>query len=195
MKHQTVVATVLLGGVLLWAAPAAAQQEEMAEAMAAWQQAGQPGAQHEHLAKYVGSWQAEGKMWMDPSGEPTTMSSTAEYRMIMDGRFLEEIITSDLMGQPFYGRGIYGYNNLTGEVQAVWIDNMSTGIYSYVGTINEAGDEIVLVGSYTDPVTMERGETRSVMTISENEIRSVAYQIVNGQEQKTMEVIARRVRS
>ena len=131
-------------------------------------------------------------MWMDPSGEPMVMPATAEYRMIMDGRYLEEIITSEFMGQPFSRRGLYGYNNVTGKVQAIWIDNMSTGIYTYEGTINEAGDEIVLSGSYTDPATKEQNETRNVMRFSDTELHYVGYAIVDGHEQKTSEITARR---
>ena len=112
--------------------------------------------------------------------------------MIMDGRFLEEIITSEFMGQPFSGRGLYGYNNITGKLQSTWIDNMSTGISTYEGTISATGDEMVLHGSYTDPLTKERRETRSVMRISDTELHSVGYEIVNGREQKMMEFTARR---
>jgi hypothetical protein len=181
-----------MGGLMLWAAPVAAQDEDMAAMMEAWQKAGQPGEHHKHLAVIVGSWEAETKMWMDPSGEPTVMPATAQYEMIMDGRFLMETIKSEFMGQPFTGHGLYGFNNNTGKLQASWIDNMSTGIYTYEGSINEAGDEIVLTGKYMDPMTKEWKKTRSVMRISADKIHTTGYETVNGTEQKTMEITATR---
>lgn len=192
MRYRTLFHISVLSGLMLWTAPAAAQ-DEMAEMMAAWQRAGQPGVHHEHLARLVGTWEAETKMWTDPAGEPTVTPATAEYRMVMDGRYLEESITSEFMGQPFSGRGLYAYNNLTGEVQAIWIDNMSTALFAYEGSLNEAGDEMTLTGKYMDPMTKEWKETRSVMRFSESELLYVSYEVVNGQEQKMMEISGRRM--
>lgn len=194
MTRRTLLAMFLLGGLTLWVTPVAAQQEgEMAAEMEAWQKAGQPGMHHKHLAKMVGTWEAETKMWMEgPSADPMVMPATIEYRMIMDGRYLEEIITSQFMGQPFKGRGLYGFNNLTDEVEALWIDNMSTGLYTYDGTINEAGDEIALKGKYMDPVTKEWRETRSVMKISPDRLHYTSYESEDGKEQKMMEITATR---
>ena len=115
-----------------------------------------------------------------------------EYRMIMNGRFLEEVITSDFMGQPFKGRGLYGFNNVTGEVQAVWIDDSSTGIYSYSGSINEAGDEMMLEGKFMDPVTKEWKHSRSVMRMSRDKLHYESYEKSDGSEWKTMEITATR---
>ena len=182
------VAIFLLVSLTLAASSAAAQEDDMAAMMEVWQKAGQPGMHHEHLAALVGTWEAETKFWMAPSADPMTSTATVEYRMIMNGRFLEEMISSDFMGQPFNGRGLYGFNNVTGEVQAVWIDDMSTGIYSYSGSINEAGDEMVLESKYMDPITKEWKHTRSVMRISSNKLHYESYEKSDGQERKTMEL-------
>ena len=124
--RSSLLASLLALALGVFAPTAAAQQQdkEMAEMMEAWQKAGQPGPQHQLLAKLTGQWEAQTKFWMDPAGEPITSQGTMEYRMIMDGRYLEEIITSQFMGQPFSGRGLYGYTNLTDEVEALWIDNV-----------------------------------------------------------------------
>jgi hypothetical protein len=193
MRYRIPLAGALvLGCLALSTSAATAQDEDQAAMMAAYQQAGQPGMHQEQLAALVGSWEAETKFWMDPAGEPMVSSATLEYRMIMDGRYLEEIISSDFMGQPFHGRGLYGYNNVTGQLQAVWIDDMSTGIYTYSGSMNEAGDEMTLTGKYMDPVTKEWRETRSVMKISKDELHYTGWETVNGEEHKTMEITGTR---
>ena len=191
MKYRALFAT-LVAGLVLSAAPAAAQDEDMAAMMEAWQAAGQPGMHHEHLAVLVGSWEAETKMWMDPSGEPTVTPADMSYEMVMDGRYLVETIRSEVMGQPFTGQGLYAFNNVTGKIQARWIDTMSSGIYSYEGSINEAGDEIVLMGKYMDPITKEWTKTRSVMRISADQLHYVSYETADGEERKTMEITATR---
>ncbi|UCF20015.1 MAG: DUF1579 domain-containing protein [Gemmatimonadota bacterium] len=188
MARRTPLLACLLTFLALSASSAAAQEDDMAATMAAWQKAGQPGVQHQHLAALVGTWDAETKFWMDPSAEPMASTGTIEYRMVMDGRYLEEVITSEIMGRPFKGRGLYGYNNVTGELEAVWIDDMSTGIYWYSGSINEAGDEVSLKSKYIDPITKEWRNTRSVMRISSDKLHYESYETFDGQERKTMEI-------
>ena len=192
MRHWNLFFGVLaIGSLTLGTKPAAAQQE-MEAAMAAWAEAGKPGVHHEHLAALTGTWQAETRFWMDPSAEPMVSPATLEYRMIMDGRYLEEIITSEFMGQPFEGRGLYGFNNVTGELQAVWIDDTSTGIFLYSGTINDDGTEMSLTGKYKDPTTGEWRETRSVMRISKDNLHYVSYEVEGTTEKKTMEITGTR---
>jgi hypothetical protein len=175
-----------------WTTAAAAQEDDMAAMMEAWQKAGQPGMHHQHLAVLVGTWEAETKFWMTPGAEPIVTPATAKYEMIMNGRYLEETIISNFMGQPFKGRGLYGFNNVTGELQAMWIDDSSTGIYYYAGSINEAGDEMALKGKFMDPVTKKWTQTRSVMRISADKLHYESYETSDGQERKTMELTAKR---
>ena len=192
MKYRTLIATTLLCGLTLWAAPAVAQDEDAAAVMEAWQKAGQPGTPHKQLAGLVGTWDAETKFWMDPSGEPMVTPTKMKYEMMMDGRFLMETVHSEFGGQQFVGHGVYGYNNVTGKVQATWIDNMSSGIYAYEGSINEAGDEIVMMGKLMDPVTREWVKTRSVMKISADKLHYTSYETRGGEERKMMEITATR---
>jgi hypothetical protein len=180
-----------IGSATLLTRPAVAQEGMEAE-MEAWEKAGQPGPHHQHLAALVGKWEAETKFWGEPSGEPMTSPATIEYRMIMDGRYLEEIITSEFMGEPFKGRGLYGFNNVTGELEAVWIDDMSTGIYQYSGSMNDDGSEMVMKGKYKDPVSGEWRENRSVMKISKDELHYTSYEMDGGKEWKMMEITATR---
>lgn len=192
MMHRAFLICLLaVGSLSLWASPAVAQEGMDAE-MAAWQKAGQPGPQHKQLAALTGTWQAETKFWAEPSAEPMTSPGTIEYRMIMDGRYLEETITSEFMGEPFKGRGLYGFNNVTGELQAVWIDDTSTGIYEYSGSINDDGTEMTLKGKYKDPVSGEWKENRSVMRISKDELHYTSYEVDGGKEWKMMEMTATR---
>jgi hypothetical protein len=192
MIHRALLTGLVAIGSFTLLTPPAFAQEGMEAEMAAWQKAGQPGPHHEHLAAYAGTWQAETKFWPEPSAEPMVSPATIEYRMIMNGRYLEETIASEFMGEPFKGRGLYGFNNLTGEVQAAWIDDTSTGIYLYSGSMSDDGTEMTLKGKYKDPVSGEWRETRSVMRISDDKIHYTSYEVDGGKEWKMMEITGTR---
>lgn len=195
MSHRRIHSVFsLLVGLALWATPATAQEPEAA--MEAWMKAGKPGKQHEQLAALVGTWQAETKVWMDASAPPMTAPGTIAYRMVMGGRFLEEKVSSEFMGSPFSGLGLYGYDNITGKLQAVWVDDLSTAIYSYSGSINEAGDEMILSSRFKDPMSGTWKESRSVMKVSKDNLHYVSYEKAeDGPERKVMEIKATRKKS
>ncbi len=68
-------------------------QDEMtdqAEMMAKWQAFATPGAEHERLKSKVGKWNVTNKMWVIPDAPDSESTGTAEYQMIMDGRYLED---------------------------------------------------------------------------------------------------------
>ena len=193
---------LLTGGAVLcllaFAAPLAAQEGEQemsaetASMMEAMEEAGTPGAVHEALARTAGTWKATVKFWMGPEGEPEVMEATSTIEPIMGGRFVKETVESEWMGKPFHGVSIVGYNNLTGECEAVWYDNMSTALYRYSGSVNEAGDEVTLKGKYKEPGTGTWVETRSVRKIEGDRMVDTAWETRDGQEYKSMEIVYER---
>ena len=54
--------------------------------------------------------------------------------MGLDGRVLIEEVTSSMMGMPFTGHGMTGYDNVTGKYWSTWTDSMSTGLMVSEGT-------------------------------------------------------------
>lgn len=182
---------VLLGWV---GAPLAAQEEqeyaspEMAEMMAAYEKAGMVTEHHKALEKMAGDWELTVKMWMDPSSEPMVSYATSEAEMIFGGRFLSEEVTGEFMGQEFHGHGLTGYNNITGEYEATWIDNFSTRIYQYLGGFNEAGDEFTMKGEQLDPITGEAIPTWSTIRFEGDGMFVEAWEERDGEKVKTMEL-------
>lgn len=191
-----------LGALVFLALPLAAQEKpehgekdhahgaEMASVMESWEKAGTPGEMHRALARTAGEWTAEVRMWMGP--EPTVSEARTTVEPIMNGRFVKETVKSDFMGKPFHGVSIIGFNNVTGEVEAVWYDDHSTGIYVYRGSMNEDGTELKLKGKYKDPSSGEWITTRSVRKIMGDEMRDTAWETRDGEEKKTMEITYRR---
>ena len=157
-----VVSVFTLGLAVAQEAPEmSAEQEAM---MKAWQEAMIPGPQHAEMAKMVGEFTMTVKSYMEPGGEPDVSTGTASRKMIMGGRYLEETVTGTVMGQPFEGRGLTGYDNVTGKWWGTWLDNMSTGINTSHGEWDFQKGVGVFYGDYVDPMTKIITETRGVIT-------------------------------
>jgi hypothetical protein len=170
-----------------------AQEAEMsadqAAAMEAWQQAMIPGAEHAKLADMAGEFTITVKTYEGPGTEPMVSTGTASRKMIMGGRHLQEIIRSEFMGQPFEGRGVVGFNNVTGTYWGTWIDNMSTGVTTNHGEWDFAKGEGVFYGEYIDPMTKEIMETKSVVTLLEGgDERMEMYMMTPTGSFKSMEI-------
>lgn len=119
--------------------------------MALWQKLAQPGEPHKLFAGLAGSWTTTTKEWMESGKPPTESTGTAEMKMLLDGRFLYQEYHAQMMGQPFSGIGIDGYDNVTKKYVTAWIDTMGTGIFMMEGTASADGKTITLKGSHPEP--------------------------------------------
>src|SRR5215510_6178115 len=94
--------------------------EEMMAKLAA------PGPQHERFKKLAGDWNLTVKWTMDPSQPMQVTNSTSTITTLLDGRYCQEQTTGEMMGKPFQGMGLTGYDNALKKYVGVWIDNMGT---------------------------------------------------------------------
>lgn len=146
--------------------------------MKAWMQAATLGENHKALARFVGDWEIGTKSWMDgPQSAPTVSKGTVETRWLMDGRWLIDKVTAEMMGQPFNGASLTGYDNVKKKYVGIWLDSMSTTMMTMEGNFVDPAT-LVMFGRYDDPasgehdrlqrfVTRIEGEDRHVMTIHE----------------------------
>jgi len=140
---------------------AAPTQEQM---MANWQKASTPGEQQKVLENFVGTWTAHVRMQMDPSKPAEESDGTAEGRMVLGGRFVNVIHKGTMMGQPFEGMMLSGYDNIAKKYVASWVDNMSTGIVRYDGSYDKNTRKLMMSSQYMDPMTWKPTHSRSVTT-------------------------------
>ena len=162
---------------------------EQSPEMKAWMEYMTPGPIHEMMAKTVGDWNVNTKYWMDPAGEPMETEGKSSVEMILGGRYMKSTHTGTMMGMPFEGINLQGYDNATGEFTAVWIDNMGTGISVSKGKYDEATNSINFEGSMIDPMTKEDMNFKQVVTfIDDNHFMFEMYSNYNGQEFKSMVV-------
>lgn len=166
MKHG--IRTILWAAcAMCCAAPALSGEEapkltaEQQAVMDAYARAGAPGAAHLALAATVGNYDLKVKSWQDPGAPPEEETGTATRRMILDGRVLVEMLNSKMMGTPFTGHGMTGYDNVSGEYWATWNDSMSTGLMVSHGSCDALG-ACTFKGSWNDPLA--KGPVTARMT-------------------------------
>lgn len=110
-----------------------------------------PGAPHKLFASLAGSWDTKTKEWMMPNKPPVESTGTVEMKMLLDGRFLQQDWNGQMMGQPYTGIGITGYDNVSKRYVTTWLDTMSTGMFTMEGTANSNGKVITLRGEHPEP--------------------------------------------
>ncbi len=119
--------------------------------MEEYKKLGAPGEPHKLFASLAGSWTTKTKEWMEPDKSPTESTGSVEMKMLLDGRFLQQELTGNMMGQPYSGVGITAYDNLRKRYVSTWIDNMGTGIFTMEGTASADGKTITLKGQHAMP--------------------------------------------
>jgi hypothetical protein len=185
-----------LCGVLIFT-PALAQQgqgqpemtpEQKAE-MEAMMKAGAPGAPHKALAATAGNYDLRIRSWTEPGAPPMEETGTATRAMALDGRVRVENASASMMGAPFTGHGMTGYDNATGKYWSTWNDSMSTGLMVSEGTC-DANQTCTFTGSWNDPI--KRAPVTARMTTRWTSPTTEVFEMYgpgrDGKEMKMMEI-------
>lgn len=122
----------------------AADMEKMMKELAT------PGEMHAWLARAAGEWQVETE-GMLPDGTMEKGKATASIRMVLGGRFQEQVLRGTFHGEAFEGRGLTGYDNLTKAFQNYWFDTMGTAPSIAKGQLSEDGKTLDLAGTWDMP--------------------------------------------
>jgi hypothetical protein len=185
---------LLLTVSLAIAAEKKATQMDPQAMMEVYQKLATPGEPHKQLASLAGSWTTKTKFWMEPDKPPTESTGSCEQKMVLDGRFLQQECTGEMMGGPFTGIGVTGYDNHTKKYVSTWMDSMGTGIFVMEGTGSGDGKTFTQKGSHEDPIE-GRMNHRAVTKIVDNNTEIFEmYSEKNGQEVKMMEITYSRKR-
>jgi hypothetical protein len=162
--------------------------EQKAE-MELYMKAGTPGAPHQALASTVGNYHLTIKSWHEPGGPAMEDTGTARRTMALGGRVLVEDVTSAMMGMPFTGHGMRGYDNVSGKHWSTWTDSMSTGVMVSEGTC-DAQQTCRFTGTWNDAVKKRPVTARmtSRWTSPTTEIFEMYGLGKDGKEMKMMEI-------
>ena len=163
------------------------QQKAEMEAM---MKAGTPGAQHQALAATAGTYDMKIRTWHAPNAPAGEDKGTATRTMILGGRVMAEEVSASMMGGPFNGHGMMGYDNVTGKYWSTWNDSMSTGLMVSSGTCDPTGKSCTFTGSWNDPIkkTPIKARMTTKWTSPTTEVFEMYGPGKDGKEMKMMEI-------
>lgn len=171
-----------------------AEEKAMMDAMV---KAGTPGANQQMLASLAGDWTYKARMWMNPAGQPMESTGTVNYTTLYDGRYVQGQYRGDMMGTPFEGLGLMGYDNTSGRYQASWIDSMDTAIMYMTGQYDATAKTLTYTGQMEDPLKPGTKVTvREVVRLTSPDSHTMEwYETRGGKEVKTMEIVYNRAKN
>jgi len=164
--------------------------KDKAEMMKRAEEAGRPGPGHKALEAFLGNWKAEVKCWMEPGGAPNVSQATAKASWVMNGRFLEEDFQGEMMGKPFRGRTIIGFDNVKQMFTSVWYSDMQTSLFTSEGRGDNNNKVITLEGTSSCPATGRTDvPTKIVLRTTSPDKRTLEmFDESQGNNSKTMEI-------
>jgi hypothetical protein len=150
-----------------------------------------PVKEHEYLKKYVGAWDVEVKSWTQPGAAPTVEKAKMKGEVIFGGRYVKCGFDGTMMGQPFNGLQVIGYDLYQKKYVTFWIDSMSTHFSLTSGTIDPMGKALTETGIWPDAMTAGTRKVKIVTTwLADGKFRYDMFMVgPDGKEAKTMEIV------
>ncbi len=174
--------------ILLFSFITFAQDADQEVMMKEWQTYMTPGPEHQMLMDMVGEWEGDITMWMDPSQPPQTTTGTTKYESVMDGRYIIGHYSGVMMGMPFNGMDLTGYDNALKVFQNLWIDNLGTGMMITEGTYDKSSNSLTYKGKMVVPSGQKVDVRNVVKIIDKNHSTFEMYVDMGAGETKTMEI-------
>jgi hypothetical protein len=199
LKWTSVVGIALLGAAigLRAAEKTMTPDEQKAMMMQQMQKYGTPGPNHLVLKQAEGRWTHTIRSWMKPGDKPDVSLGTSENTMVLDGRYLQQKAHGEWNGKPFEGLGYTGYDNVRGEFQSVWMDNMVTGMMLGSGSYDAPSKTVQQSGHFSCPITGDKAmwyRSEWKITDADNQTYSMYGKTPDGKEFKSMEIVYKRMK-
>lgn len=165
------------------AAPAAPSEADM-KAMMDQMMALAP--EHAHLKQYLGTWTTE-TTWSEGDVEHKS-AGTATFTEVYGGRYVKSEMQGEMMGAPFTGSMLIGYNKNQKKFEGTWIDSWSTQVFMFTGTADSTGKVITTTGMMDDPMTGQSMMSKQVTTFKGDVMTFEMYGTHDGHEMKMMTI-------
>lgn len=151
-----------------------AQQGQMPQGMTAeqmkkmmeYQKLATPGSHHKELEYFVGTWNVTSKIYaMGPENPPMTSTGTSKVKWVLDKRYVMENFKGSMMGQPYEGLGMTGYDNFRNLYVGSWCSSMDTQFLTMKGQKNPETGKMVMYGEMDEPGLVTGRYCKYVTTI------------------------------
>ncbi|RYD72488.1 MAG: DUF1579 domain-containing protein [Sphingobacteriales bacterium] len=165
---------------------------DSATMMKNWMAYSTPGDMHKMMAGWDGTWDCDISTWHAPETEPQLTKGKAVNKMKLGGRYQESFHTGDMMGMPFEGISVMGYDNAKKKFISTWVDNVGTGVMMLEGTWDAASKTLTSAGKCVDPSagTDKEMSVRQILKVvdDKNHVFEMYGPGHDGKEYKMMEI-------
>jgi len=116
----------------------------------------------EPLDRMVGSWAVDGRCRPYGTGPWLPVAGEAEGRWVVDGRYLQFSMATEMAGVACNSANILCYDPLAERFQDVWFDNVGVGLYRAQGAFTPSTRRLEMERQFANPVTGARETIRTV---------------------------------
>ncbi|HKX46354.1 MAG TPA: DUF1579 family protein [Planctomycetota bacterium] len=149
----------------------------------------QPTKEHQELLQGVGTW--EGTTTMHIPGMPSEPTPAKEIVEAIGGFWTQAHFKTEVMGMPYHGTGVVGYDAERGKYIGTWCDNMSSFLALMEGEADPSTGHITMRWEAPDMTTGALTPHWFVLEHGENEYTSTFY-AGEGEGTKTMVIAMKR---
>jgi hypothetical protein len=168
------------------------QSMVMLVGVASAQEAMSPAATQEHavLKNDVGTWDATMKIYSVPGEEPAVSEATETNELLPGGIWLLSNFEGEIMGMPFSGHGVTGYDPVEKKYVGTWVDSMSPNMMRMEAEYDPATKTMTGYGEGRDPASGEMIKNKQISRTIDDDTRTFEMLMPDGEGgyQKMMEV-------
>lgn len=165
--------------------------EQMQQHMEEYMKLTMPGEPQKHLERFVGTWKTTTRVWMEgPGSAPTESPGTSTKKLVLGGRYIMEEHKGTMMGMPYEGIGMTGYDNYKNMYISTWASNMSTELLISKGTRHPQTGVFTFFGDMDEPGMKITGRTVKYVTTVVNDDKHIfrIYDLHAGDDYKVIEI-------
>ena len=185
-----------IGAVVLGLAFTAVGQEKTAKVpdkaatVAAMQNAMDPGEGQKKLEFMVGTFDVKIRTWVDPSKPPVESTASSVATWVLGKRFVQQMLSGHVGGEPWQGIGYAGFDNISKQYVATYMDSGSTGMEWFTGAMDADGKAAKLTATTHDAITLKpvKAEMRLGIAANGDHITSLWQAGAGGKMVKVMEL-------
>lgn len=153
-----------------------------------------PVKEHAWLQKFAGEWTTETEAYMEPGKPPMKAKGTEKVRSL-GGFWIVSEIDGEMMGSKYQGLLTLGYDPEKKKYIGTWVDSVTSLLWSYTGSVNEAGTTLTLEAE--GPCPMRPGQLtkfRDVVELKDDNTKTMTSSVQgeDGQWTVVMKMVATR---
>lgn len=139
-----------------------------------------PGPEHAELISHAGTWKVAYKFRWAPDAPWETAKGTVTSKPVLDGRYLMEEHSMEMMGMPMNGLLFLGFDNMSKEYTSLWMDTGTT--WAIAGRGKESADGVTTLKGTMKDIAGERPYRMEMRTKSDGSIETEMYDTIGGRD-------------